>query len=403
MFIRWGIGRWTSAACIVGLTFLLGHGTVNAQSRDQVFQALLRDPSNISLMLQFARQSVEIEDYEAAISTLERLLDIDPTNQEARLELAQAYFALGQNEVANFHLNIYLERGQLHEAERQEAEALNTEAARRTEGGVTTRGRIVAGLATRSQEDDVGFRLQANLSLDADINDGPLLRWDTDISLRMLSFPDAPEDDILSFQVRTGPVLSLDNVAFGAQLRPYLDYGLFDTDDEEDAGEQFAFGLEYSNSLDAQWTIDGNLQYGHVFRSGAGFDSTYTSAQIGAQFRASQRTGFRATVLYLDEDEEDAGNDLTRWTGVLGFNHDVPSPFLGVGESWSISGFSRVDFDNYADGREDDVTGVGVSLMTNLSDTTFVTLGVRRFERDSTDPAFNEENTIISLDAGLEF
>ncbi|MEM7778008.1 MAG: tetratricopeptide repeat protein, partial [Pseudomonadota bacterium] len=350
-----------------------------------------------------ARMSVEIQDYEAAISTLERLLDFDPTNQEARLELAEAYFALGQNEVANFHLTIFLERGQPNDRQRQEAEDLNAEAQRRAEGGVTTRGRFAAGLAARTQEDDVGASAQLNLSVDADINNGRLLRWDTDIALRLLSFPETSEDDLFSFQVRTGPVLSLDNIAFGAQLRPYLAYGLVDNDDDDNAGERFALGVEYSNAIDAQWSISGDVQYGHVFRSDAGFDSSYTSAQFGAQFRATQRTGFRATVRFLDEDEDDGGNDLTRWTGILGFNHDVASPFLGLGESWSVSGFSRLDSDDYADGREDDVTGIGVSLMTNLNDTTFVTAGVRRFERTSTDPVFDESNTIISLEAGLEF
>ncbi|MEM9344184.1 MAG: tetratricopeptide repeat protein [Pseudomonadota bacterium] len=400
---RWGIERWSSAACIVGLTWLLGVGHGAAQTRDQVFQALLRDPSNIPLMLQYARLSVEIEDYEAAIGTLERLLDFDPTNQDARWELAQAYFALGQNEVANFHLNLYLERGDLTAGQRAEAQALNTEAQRRSDGGVTTRGRITAGLASRSQEDDIGATLQADVSIDADVNNGALLRWDTDLQLRVVRFPENSTDDIFSFGARTGPVLSLDNIAFGQQLQPYLDYRFVDVDDDEDAGEQFAFGLGYTNAIDARWTIDADAQYGHVFRSGSGFDSTYFSSRIGAQFRATQQTGFRALLQYLDDDEEEGGNDYTRWTGVLGASHDIPRPFLGVGESWSISGFSRVDADNYADGREDDVLGVGVSLMTNLNDTTFVTLGVRQFDRSSSDPAFDEDNTIISLDAGFQF
>ncbi|KKK63557.1 hypothetical protein LCGC14_2993080, partial [marine sediment metagenome] len=74
--------------------------------RQTLFQAMLRDPADPDLMLQYARQAVKEQDFEAAVATLERLIDRDPASVEARSELAAAYFALGANEVALYHFKI---------------------------------------------------------------------------------------------------------------------------------------------------------------------------------------------------------------------------------------------------------------------------------------------------------
>jgi DNA-binding SARP family transcriptional activator len=50
---------------------------------------------------------------EAAAATLERLIDLEPANATARLELATAYFAMGNYPLAEFHLNAAAASGAL--------------------------------------------------------------------------------------------------------------------------------------------------------------------------------------------------------------------------------------------------------------------------------------------------
>ena len=72
----------------------------SGETRQELFDALFQKPDARDLMLRYARRVASEGDFEAAVATLERLVDLEPANQEARLELARAYFALGQNAVA---------------------------------------------------------------------------------------------------------------------------------------------------------------------------------------------------------------------------------------------------------------------------------------------------------------
>ena len=81
-------------SCLLALAFLSAPvwAQTEGSARDQLFEALLADPANEELMLEFARLSVNEGDYEAAASSLERLVDIAPDAQEARYELALGLF-----------------------------------------------------------------------------------------------------------------------------------------------------------------------------------------------------------------------------------------------------------------------------------------------------------------------
>jgi hypothetical protein len=67
---------------------------------DALFQQMLRDPSNLDLMFQFAAVATRLENYEAAIGTLERMLLFNPNLPRVKLELGVLYFRLGSYVVA---------------------------------------------------------------------------------------------------------------------------------------------------------------------------------------------------------------------------------------------------------------------------------------------------------------
>jgi len=74
------------------------------QQFDQAFQHMLQDPANLDKSFKYAELGIEIGDYEAAISALERMLLYNPDLPRVRLELGVLYFRLGSYTIARAYL-----------------------------------------------------------------------------------------------------------------------------------------------------------------------------------------------------------------------------------------------------------------------------------------------------------
>jgi hypothetical protein len=72
---------------------------------DDVFQQMLRDPTNVELTYRFATLAAQIGNYESAITALERLLLFNPNLPRIKIELADLYIHLGSFDVAQVYLN----------------------------------------------------------------------------------------------------------------------------------------------------------------------------------------------------------------------------------------------------------------------------------------------------------
>ncbi len=68
--------------------------------RQALLQSMLQDPSNLDVAFEYAALSSQVGDYEAAISTLERMLIFAPNTPRLQLELGILYYKLGSYEVA---------------------------------------------------------------------------------------------------------------------------------------------------------------------------------------------------------------------------------------------------------------------------------------------------------------
>lgn len=75
---------------------------------EQLFQASLRNPSDAALAFRFAEVASQIQDYEAAIGALERILFYNSTLGRVRLELGILYFRLGSYAQAKSYLDTVL-------------------------------------------------------------------------------------------------------------------------------------------------------------------------------------------------------------------------------------------------------------------------------------------------------
>ncbi|OZA16902.1 MAG: hypothetical protein B7Y02_02765, partial [Rhodobacterales bacterium 17-64-5] len=83
---------------------VLAQDTAAVAERQAILTQMLAAPTDRELMRRYAALSVQLRDFEAAAATLERLVALEPGNSSARLELAVAYFALGNYDLAEYHL-----------------------------------------------------------------------------------------------------------------------------------------------------------------------------------------------------------------------------------------------------------------------------------------------------------
>lgn len=77
----------------------LGPSDVEAR-REALLQQMIAHPSDLDLAFTYANLSAQVGDYEAAISTLERMLIYAPNTPRLQLELGILYYRIGATEVA---------------------------------------------------------------------------------------------------------------------------------------------------------------------------------------------------------------------------------------------------------------------------------------------------------------
>ena len=77
----------------------LGPPDVEAR-REALLQQMIARPSDLDLAFEYAQLSSQVGDYEAAVSTLERMLIYAPNTARLQAELGILYYRLGAYEVA---------------------------------------------------------------------------------------------------------------------------------------------------------------------------------------------------------------------------------------------------------------------------------------------------------------
>ena len=111
-----GWTKWAIALAVAGLvmgeampSFAAGDTTVAVQRlgppevearREALLQQMIARPNDLDLAFEYAQLSSQVGDYEAAVSTLERMLIYAPNTPRLQLELGILYYRLGAYEVA---------------------------------------------------------------------------------------------------------------------------------------------------------------------------------------------------------------------------------------------------------------------------------------------------------------
>ena len=122
--------RLLGAACITAFlsfpnaqaqTLLRGPG---AAALGPMFREVLQDPGAVDLNLAFARRAIELEDFEAAVATLERMLIGRSGLPLIRLELGMLYLRLEAPELAEAYFLQVLDDKSINKDVRERAEVL---------------------------------------------------------------------------------------------------------------------------------------------------------------------------------------------------------------------------------------------------------------------------------------
>ncbi len=73
-------------------------------SFDAMYVEMLNNPADLDLTIKYAELAVELGDYEAAISPLERVLLSHPDDAKLQLELGVLYYLLGAFDMSKIYL-----------------------------------------------------------------------------------------------------------------------------------------------------------------------------------------------------------------------------------------------------------------------------------------------------------
>lgn len=398
--------------------------------------AMLAAPDDLELMFAHALVSIELNDYEAAITTLERMLIFNPKLSRAKVELGAAYFRLGAYENARYYFEDVIENDAPPAAVERRITAFLDEIDKRTQqsgfSGIASAGVAVSSNANLGPPDagvlvldnpavlddefveseDVGFRFIAQGRHYYDLGRPNNDVWLTDLSLFSLNYLDESQGDIDSLSVQSGPRLALDDRAFGPKLRPYVSAEVLTS------GNDLLFysagaGIEYSDTLNEALNVFAGFQSEwREYDERNDFDGHSHRLALGVAYAPGPDTALTA-LGYAETDQADEDFNTNYELGLrLGAQHRYDSGLAFTDRLWAVAGFVSVAGRWFEDpnpavsaarDRSDLDLRAGVSHIFHLTGGVFVQVEADYLFRDSNLPNFDLENLGAALSVGLTF
>lgn len=112
---------------------------------DELFQTMLERPADLDVMFEFAALATRIGEFDAAISTLERMLIYNADLPRVRLELGALYMRIGADEMARVYLQDALQAPEVPPPVRERIETLLAQIDQRTARNVFA-GSVFGGM-----------------------------------------------------------------------------------------------------------------------------------------------------------------------------------------------------------------------------------------------------------------
>ena len=253
----------------------------------EVFAEMFEAPDNVDLMFRYALLSIKLQDFEAAITTLERILIYRPDEPRVKTELGASYFRIGSYPIARFYFDEVANDPAASEDLKVRVAQFVEEIDRRTQTSYFTGQVGLAGVFTTNannapgttdfivndtlaqaldpnatDQSDVGAQFSGQVSHFYDLGNATGDQWRSDLSFVSLHFADVSEGDIDAVVVRTGPKLSLDDDRFGVKMRPFVEadhirYG------NDPLLSTIGIGVEITNTIDQNTAFFSDLRIGY--------------------------------------------------------------------------------------------------------------------------------------------
>lgn len=421
----------------------------------EIFAQMFEAPDNVDLMFRYALISIKLQDYEAAITTLERILIYRPEEARVKTELGASYFRIGSYPIARFYFDEVVNDPAAPEDLKTRVAGFIEEIDRRTQtsyfsgkiglsGVFTTNANNAPGTAdflvgdqiatalgpNVTDQTDVGAQFSGQVSHFYDLGNASGDQWRTDLSFLALHFADVSEGDIDAVVLRTGPKLSVDDDRYGVKLRPFVEadhirYG------NDPLLSTLGVGVEITN------TIDQNMSFFSDFR--VGYRDHHAPSPAGSVFPTSQdgvivrgRVGLNyfydeslaLTGQIVSDYEAITGDDAASSTGAV-FNDASDSFEIGVkgtaryfydsgadfaSRRWMLTGEAGANYRTFSatslantNEREDVEFRFGIGNTAYLQDGFALVARANYFIRESNITQFDLDNLTVTVGAEFQF
>ncbi len=410
---------------------------------DDAFKSMLSDPANLEKAFGYAQAAILVGNLEGAISTLERMLFINPELPRVRLELGVLYFRLGSYAAAQTYFNSVSELKDVPEPVRERVATYQAEIAKRqsrhslsgslffgarTQSNANTAsatgavliGGIDANLDSQfTQKHDNNIFLALNLKHTYEIDPSQADTWDTTVSNYISRQAAQKQVDVSLIEVTTGPTLVL---APGSDLEPRLrPYAILSYVEVNDVRDYFApgVGLSFTAVLAPQIQSELNSEFRDK-RYKDDNDNPNKSRKDGPELTHRARLTYAALdfmsfnagvgMTVQNTREETEANTEYSWTVGFTLSHPSPMPFLR--SPWATVGSATRAYSKYdtpdptisaAERRQDKDWRLSLTEAVPLSDEWSLVTTLARTIRSSTLPNFVYRNDSILIGANLRF
>lgn len=402
------------------------------------FQAMFEEPENLELMFNYALTSIELKDFEAAISTLDRILIFNPNLPRVRLELAASYFRIGSYPVARHYFVDVIEDPDAPQVVKDRAQEFLDVIDQRTRQNYVT-GVISAnsifttnannGPAGReivfrdllveltgddvTAQTDVGFSLGAQFTHVYDLDGVNEDSWRTNVALYSQRFASTESGAADVIVLRTGPQLSVDQDRYGLKARPFAEFDHVRSSNDA-LYTSLGGGFELSNTINSALTINGQMRLVYRdYHTDPGLDGFNLKASASARYLLDEALTLRTRVLA----EYDGADDPTERSyefgaeGSLLYRYD--SGFELASRRWLAMATARAMYRVFdAPGTDQSAlstTRQDVDLRLALSNTAYVADGwavvtkADYFLRDSNIRNFDLDSLTFTIGAQFAF
>ncbi|MBY0381539.1 MAG: tetratricopeptide repeat protein [Xanthobacteraceae bacterium] len=344
----------------------------NAPYQDQLFQQMVRHPTDYELTYQYARVASENGDYEAAIGALERLLFYNPRLTRVKYELGSLYFRLGSFEMAKRYFHEALASPDLDPVTRARIQTYLPDAEKQlqpsrfsgfaqtgfrsqsnanyapTTGSILLGGTPITLLPTAQKGSDANWFGLLGLSHDYDLGN----QGSTVLETRFAGYLTAQQkfDDLNVglFDISFGPRFEfLPSLLSGATVKPYVVGGNTWIGGSSYLGSTGA-GVSFNFPVTNRFSWAPNFEWRHAdFNNGAldtvsGFGSGdwYTAGASGS-YQISQTIRFEGRGFYRRGESNPSYQSFDQWAFAGALTFEFAPPLVDIPRNWSVSPFAK--------------------------------------------------------------